>query len=199
MIELSAIPPAVELERDDIILKREIAAMEAALELRRRHAELKRQCEALGVDVASAPLRLPDIVAIVARKYRVTEADIMGPSHKRHASQPRHEVMYLAYEQRWADGRRRYSYPQIGAFLGGRDHTTVIAGIRRHKQRLAEEASLSGRPQRGSQLGAERKRSTGIDHEIQGIEGVGYRIERQDSIASRDHAHAAGVGLEGVG
>lgn len=146
MIELSTIPPAVELERDEIFLKREIAAMEAALELRRRHAELKRQCEALGVDVASAPLRLPDIVAIVARKYRVTEAEIMGPSRKRHASQPRHEVMYLAYEQRWADGRRRYSYPQIGAFLGGRDHTTVIAGIRRHKKRLAEEASLSGRP-----------------------------------------------------
>lgn len=163
MIELSAIPPAVELERDDIILKREIAAMEAALALRRRHAELKTQCEALGVLLAGPPMRLIDIVDGVARRYGVSSEEILGPSRKGYVARPRHEVMYLAYEVRWASGCRRYSQPQIGAFLGGRDHTTVINGIRRHKLRLIEEASLG--PSQSQPLGAASSTHAGPDNQ----------------------------------
>lgn len=33
-----------------------------------------------------------------------------------------------------------FSYGQIGHFLGGRDHTTILHAVRRHKERLAREA-----------------------------------------------------------
>jgi len=65
----------------------------------------------------------------VADKHRLTVADLKGPSRERRIAWPRQELMAELY----ATGR--LSYPVIGAFLGGRDHTTVMYGVRRHHER----------------------------------------------------------------
>lgn len=62
--------------------------------------------------------------------------DLVGLGRHRSISSVRQEAMWRAYEERTSDGRRVYSLPQIGAYLGGRDHTTVLHGIRQHEKRM---------------------------------------------------------------
>lgn len=69
--------------------------------------------------------RMADIVAAVADKHDVTVADLKGPSRVKHIVAARFEAMARMYDL------GIWSMPQIGRFFG-RDHTTVLNGIRRH-------------------------------------------------------------------
>ena len=60
------------------------------------------------------------VVKAVARVFGLSEAEIMGRSRTRDVALPRQIAMYLMREEGNA------SLPQIGASLGGRDHTTVM-------------------------------------------------------------------------
>lgn len=66
----------------------------------------------------------------VAAKHKLRVADLTGPERSRKYAWPRQEAMYEMQQI----GR---STPQIGEFLGGRDHTTVLHGISQHKKRMA--------------------------------------------------------------
>ena len=63
----------------------------------------------------------------VARRYGLPLAQLLGPSstpHSRSGTAPAaRRELYVALRA------RGWSYPQIGRFCGGRDHTTVIAAI----------------------------------------------------------------------
>lgn len=54
---------------------------------------------------------------------------------------PRRGPRELMHARQWAMAllreTGRFSYPQIGAYLGGRDHTTVLHGVRAHRRRAA--------------------------------------------------------------
>jgi chromosomal replication initiator protein len=50
--------------------------------------------------------------------------------------QPRQIAMYLIRQETDA------SLPEIGGLLGGRDHTTIIHGVERVKDRLENEEQL---------------------------------------------------------
>lgn len=71
------------------------------------------------------------IIEDVARRSELTVAELRGPGRARRYSWPRFEAMYLMRE---AD----HSLAQIGKFLGGRDHTTVLHGCRRYEAWLTE-------------------------------------------------------------
>lgn len=71
------------------------------------------------------------IMLAVAAAHKVTVAELCGPSRQRRIAWPRQELMWALYDT------GRYSMPQIGRFIGGRDHTTALHGIRRHEERLA--------------------------------------------------------------
>jgi chromosomal replication initiator protein len=81
------------------------------------------------VDMALADLlRRPDrptlerVVEVVCRYYGVTLMELVSASRKREVAYPRQIAMYMARSETDA------SLPQIGTYLGGRDHTTVIYG-----------------------------------------------------------------------
>ena len=74
-----------------------------------------------------------DIVGTVASFYNVSVEEIRSPSRTRRVAQPRQIVMYLMREETDA------SLPQIGAELGGRDHTTVLYGYERVRARLEQD------------------------------------------------------------
>jgi len=74
-------------------------------------------------------VRVSDIVRSTAAAHRVRVTDILCSSRNRRIVYPRHEAMYRAAVETHA------SYPQIGRDLGGRDHSTVIHGIRQHAKR----------------------------------------------------------------
>lgn len=73
----------------------------------------------------------------VARHCGMTVADLVGPSRRRHFVQARGLAMYLA--------RRLTSESllSIGAAFGGRDHTTVLHGIRVVASRRLADAGLA--------------------------------------------------------
>jgi chromosomal replication initiation ATPase DnaA len=70
------------------------------------------------------------IVARVAEEHAISVADILGPSRARKCAWPRQQAYH---EIRRA---RRLSYVRIGQLIGGRDHSTVITGIRSHQSRV---------------------------------------------------------------
>ena len=68
----------------------------------------------------------------VANDYGLLVKDLRGPRRDRRVAWPRQHAMYRMYVE------RNLSLPTIGRLLGGRDHTTVLHGVRQHKKRLAE-------------------------------------------------------------
>ena len=64
--------------------------------------------------------------------YGLTVDDITGKSRRKHIIPARHHAMAMLRQRGW-------SYPEIGRKLGGRDHSTVIHGIKKHYERLREK------------------------------------------------------------
>ena len=79
---------------------------------------------------------LSRIIRIVAGETGIDEAMIKSRKMARRYSIPRQMCMYLA---RRLTG---LSYPQIGAGLGGKDHTTAMYGVASFGMRLEASADL---------------------------------------------------------
>lgn len=77
--------------------------------------------------------RAADVIAEIAAKYGLTYDDMVSHRRTRDFAWPRQH----AY---WEVKRRCHhlSLPQIGKAFGGRDHTTILHGVRAHEQRMAE-------------------------------------------------------------
>jgi hypothetical protein len=69
------------------------------------------------------------ILEDVATRHDLTVADLISDARPNRIAHPRQEAMYLMV------AAQRWSTPQIGRVLGGRDHTTVLTGVRRHAER----------------------------------------------------------------
>lgn len=76
------------------------------------------------------------IVEEVAHHFGVGIPALQGRSRSRTVARPRQIAMYLIREETGT------SLPQIGALLGGRDHTTVLYGCERIADLIEEDASL---------------------------------------------------------
>ena len=77
-------------------------------------------------------ITLADILEAVAEYYQITTDDLTGESRIKEFSEPRQIVMFL--------GRKltTCSTSAVGNRLGGRDHTTIMYGDNRIKERLSE-------------------------------------------------------------
>lgn len=76
------------------------------------------------------------VIETCAKFYNISVPEIVSASRSREMVQPRQVAMYLIRQETDA------SLPEIGGLLGGRDHTTVIHGIDRIKERLETEDNL---------------------------------------------------------
>jgi len=65
----------------------------------------------------------------VATRHNMTVAEMIGKDRRPRYIRARQEAMYLLRHA-------GYSYPQIGRFVGGRDHTTALHGERKHAARI---------------------------------------------------------------
>lgn len=75
-----------------------------------------------------------DIATEVASRHGLLLREITGPDRHKSVCNARFEAMHLIYQERWPDGRRVYSLPQIGKFFN-RDHTTVLNALKRYRER----------------------------------------------------------------
>ncbi len=68
----------------------------------------------------STDLNLDDVLLVVSDAFGVSEDRILGRERTREVALPRQVAMYLLREEGGV------SLPQIGEYIGGRDHTTVM-------------------------------------------------------------------------
>jgi chromosomal replication initiator protein len=85
-----------------------------------------------------APRSLPAILKCTASDHGSSSDEILGTSRLRCIAWARQDFMWRARQVRKANGEELYSLPRIGQFLGGKDHTTVLHGVRAHAKRLRE-------------------------------------------------------------
>ena len=69
------------------------------------------------------------ILRDICRRHDVTLAHLAGRSRRKDIIPARHEAYYRLKDE------VGLSFPRIGAILGGRDHSTVIHGARKHAAR----------------------------------------------------------------
>ena len=70
-------------------------------------------------------LSLEEIQRKVSDHYNIRLSDMLGPKRLRSFARPRQVAMYLCKQL------TSRSLPEIGRRFGGRDHTTVMHGVRR--------------------------------------------------------------------
>lgn len=82
------------------------------------------------------PERVVAILREVARDHGVKISDIIGERRRYPEAHARHDAMWRLKKMDWAGGWRGHpSTAQIGAWLGGRDHSTVTHGVQAHERR----------------------------------------------------------------
>jgi chromosomal replication initiator protein len=79
---------------------------------------------------------LERLAARVASKFKVSAKALRGPSRERHVVWPRQVAMYVARQA-------GYSLPRIGAYFGGRDHTTVMHSCDKVARLAADDSRLA--------------------------------------------------------
>lgn len=87
------------------------------------------------------PLSLQEVASLTAMKHQCLVSDLRKPYGGERANiyehaYIRHEAFWLARKQKTPKGDFVHSLPKIGLFFGGRDHSTVIHGIKKHEDRL---------------------------------------------------------------
>ena len=71
-----------------------------------------------------------DIVRETAAKHGLSVATLLSQNRQRAYAWPRQEAMYRIFTE-----CPHISYPEAGRRLGGRDHTTILHGVKAHCQR----------------------------------------------------------------
>ncbi|MDO5529645.1 MAG: chromosomal replication initiator protein DnaA [Paracoccus sp. (in: a-proteobacteria)] len=82
-------------------------------------------------------LSIEDIQRRVAEHYNIKLADMVGPRRTRTVARPRQIAMYLAKQL------TTRSLPEIGRRFGGRDHTTIMHGVRKIEELAADDHGLA--------------------------------------------------------
>jgi len=62
---------------------------------------------------------------------------MMGPKRARNVARPRQIAMYLSKQLTCR------SLPEIGRRFGGRDHTTIMHGVRKIEELVGEDSSIA--------------------------------------------------------
>ena len=85
----------------------------------------------------SARSRIDEIQRRVAEHYNIRLADLIGPKRNRPLARPRQVAMFLCKRL------TTRSLPDIGRRFGGRDHTTVMHGIKRIEELMGTDSQLA--------------------------------------------------------
>jgi chromosomal replication initiator protein len=99
--------------------------------------ELTQDCLADILRASDRKLTIEEIQRKVAEHYNIRLADMIGPKRLRNIARPRQVAMYLAKQLTLR------SLPEIGRRFGGRDHTTIMHGVKRIEELMSTDSQLS--------------------------------------------------------
>ncbi len=99
--------------------------------------ELAQDCLADMLRASDRKVTIEEIQRKVSEHYNIRLADMIGPKRVRTIARPRQVAMYLA---KFMTTR---SLPEIGRRFGGRDHTTIMHGIRKVEELKSTDSQLA--------------------------------------------------------
>jgi chromosomal replication initiator protein len=117
----------------------------ASLVGREINMELAQDCLADVLRESERKITVEEIQRKVSDHYNIRLSDMIGPKRLRSYARPRQVAMYLCKQM------TTRSLPEIGRRFGGRDHTTVMHGVRRIEElkqsdgQIAEDVELLSR------------------------------------------------------
>lgn len=99
--------------------------------------DLAQDCLADILRSSDRKLSIEEIQRKVAEHYNVRLSDLIGPKRLRTIARPRQVAMYLSKQL------TPRSLPEIGRRFGGRDHTTIMHGVRKIEQLMTTDSQLA--------------------------------------------------------
>ena len=99
--------------------------------------DLTQECLADILRASERKITVEEIQRKVAEHYNIRMSDLVGPKRVRTYARPRQVAMYLAKQL------TSRSLPEIGRRFGGRDHTTVIHGVRRVEELKQQDGQIA--------------------------------------------------------
>lgn len=99
--------------------------------------DLAQDCLADILRSSDRKLSIEEIQRKVAEHYNVRLSDLIGPKRLRTIARPRQVAMYLAKQL------TPRSLPEIGRRFGGRDHTTIMHGVRKIEELMTTDSQLA--------------------------------------------------------
>ncbi|HEX7022628.1 MAG TPA: chromosomal replication initiator protein DnaA, partial [Trueperaceae bacterium] len=106
-------------------------------------AEITRQTAAQALSDVFTPsettLSMEDILRTTARHFDIEPSALRSKGRRQELVIPRQVAMYLIREL------TEHSYPEIGQFFSGRDHSTVMYAVQRVTERLEGDPDFSER------------------------------------------------------
>ncbi|WP_426163057.1 helix-turn-helix domain-containing protein [Sandarakinorhabdus sp. DWP1-3-1] len=90
------------------------------------------------VSVRTAPPSFAELVRFAEEYADLRRGTLCGPARHRDAAWPRQALMLAVRRE-----RPQLSLPTIGRRLGGRDHTTVLHGVRAAAERCAADPDFA--------------------------------------------------------
>ena len=94
----------------------------------------------LGMAMRGGPERritVDEIQKTVAEHFNLKQADLLSERRTRSVARPRQIAMYLCKQH------TTRSYPDIGRRFGGRDHTTVLHGVRKIEELMPQDDQIA--------------------------------------------------------
>ncbi|WP_341367518.1 chromosomal replication initiator protein DnaA [Yoonia sp. BS5-3] len=99
--------------------------------------ELTQDCLSDVLKASDRKVTVEEIQRKVSEHYNIRLSDMIGPKRVRNYARPRQMAMYLAKHM------TSRSLPEIGRRFGGRDHTTVMHGVRKIEELKALDSQIA--------------------------------------------------------
>ncbi len=99
--------------------------------------ELTQDCLSDVLKASDRKVTVEEIQRRVSEHYNIRLSEMIGPKRIRTYARPRQMAMYLAKHM------TSRSLPEIGRRFGGRDHTTVMHGVRRIEELKATDSQIA--------------------------------------------------------
>ena len=99
--------------------------------------DLTQDCLADILKQSERKITVEEIQRQVAEYFNIRMSDLIGPKRVRTYARPRQVAMYLAKQL------TSRSLPEIGRRFGGRDHTTIMHGVRRIEELKATDGQIA--------------------------------------------------------
>ena len=99
--------------------------------------DLTQECLADILKASDRKVTVEEIQRKVSEHFSIRLSDMIGPKRVRSIARPRQMAMYLSKQL------TSRSLPEIGRRFGGRDHTTVMHGVRRIEELMSTDSQIA--------------------------------------------------------